>query len=607
MSRFALCLIVWLGTASDAAAQPALPKTLDLERIRSIVVLHSNRWMPLDTLARDVVLEITGNVHYRGRHPVLWLLAWTFDAQTWSEEPLIRISNAELRREIGLPADRKVFSWSELVNHKRLQSLIDGLARVRGRKLDPLEAKVDDIHGRLMTLKSVFESRAIKPVPQPADPLEDWLSVAWVLGNKSPEVEPIRMAWLALKKAFEDDDGAAFSDASDQLAAALATLPAQHRPSAKVIATELRYNDLEPFRLAWMIMALGTFLSLIALFVRRKWMDVLAALAMMAGFGVLTYGLELRWAIAGRIPAANMFESLLFLSWGMGAFAIIAMLFIRHRSVPLTASFMGALALFLAERTGLDGFVRPIAPVLMDTVWMSIHVPIIMVSYSVLFLGVLIAHVQLFVSAFLPAGVRAGEGKLTDSIDRLHYWYIHVGSILLFVGIITGSMWAASSWGRYWGWDPKEVWSLVAFLGYMAIMHVRVSRELVPAWAWGLALALGVAVFAIVLTKLAPLGGMEVIYFAGIAAVMVFFVTSKSKFAVAVKSVLAAWLVIMTYVGVNYVLGMGMHSYGFGTGAIVKYVTLCGVIEVAFVLVCALFHYGRRLARPRLTDGAAAA
>jgi hypothetical protein len=179
-----------------------------------------------------------------------------------------------------------------------------------------------------------------------------------------------------------------------------------------------------------------------------------------------------------------------------------------------------------------------------------------------------------------------------------------VGSILLFIGIVTGSMWGADAWGRYWGWDAKEVWSLVAFLGYMAIMHVRVNRELVPAWAWGLALALGVAVFAIVLSKLAPLGVMELLYFAGIGVVIVFFVTANSKFAVAVKSVLAAWLIIMTYVGVNFVLGMGMHSYGFGKGAIVKYVILCGVIEVAFVLVCAVLYYGQRYRAPRPPDPA---
>jgi ABC-type transport system involved in cytochrome c biogenesis permease subunit len=335
-------------------------------------------------------------------------------------------------------------------------------------------------------------------------------------------------------------------------------------------------------------MLIGAGLAALALPARRKWVDVLAVLGMAAGFVVLTYGLYLRWQIAGRIPAANMFESLLFLSWGMGAFAILAMLFLRNRTVPLTASAMGALALILADCLPLDQYVRPIAPVLMDTVWMSIHVPVIMVSYSVLALGVLIAHVQLLVMAAAPA-----RRQLCDAIDSIHYWYIHVGSILLLAGIVTGSMWAASSWGRYWGWDPKEVWSLVAFLGYLAIMHVRVSNERVPLWAYLVAAALGAAVFVLIIRQLAPLSLAEVLALAGTIAAMLYFTLTRGRFATAAKSILAFWLIVMTYVGVNYILGIGLHSYGFGTGAVARTMITVGVIDLAVVGLCGLAYVAR--------------
>ena len=120
--------------------------------------------------------------------------------------------------------------------------------------------------------------------------------------------------------------------------------------------------------------------------VRRRWFDLVATLGMVAGFAVLSYGLWLRWQIAGRIPASNMFESLLFLSWGMGAFAIVAMLVVRHRAVPLTASTLGAVALIVAELAlpQAKHFIRPIPPVLADTsnapsswvrAWLSGNVP----------------------------------------------------------------------------------------------------------------------------------------------------------------------------------------------------------------------------------------
>jgi ABC-type transport system involved in cytochrome c biogenesis permease subunit len=336
------------------------------------------------------------------------------------------------------------------------------------------------------------------------------------------------------------------------------------------------------------------------MFVRRRWFDALALLAFLFGFGMLSYGLWQRGTIAGRLPAANMFESLLFLSWGTGAFAILMMLFVRNRGVPLTASAMGAVSLCLADTLPMDQFIRPIAPVLLDTVWMSIHVPVIMVSYSVLALAVLIAHVQVAVMAFRPR-----DQRLAESVDGLHAWYMHSGAILLFVGIVTGSMWAAFSWGRYWGWDPKEVWSLIAFLGYMVIMHVRVSNERIPQLAKVLGGVLGVCLVVLVSAKL-PLGVAEsLLVYLGVLGVMAFFLLGVGRFATAAKSILAFWMVIMTYVGVNYVLGIGLHSYGFGTGAIAGRVFLVGMIDLSFVVLCAAIYLVRR--RALTTPRAAAA
>ncbi len=117
----------------------------------------------------------------------------------------------------------------------------------------------------------------------------------------------------------------------------------------------------------------------------------------------------------------------------------------------------------------------------------------------------------------------------------LLYWYTMVGSILLVAGIMTGSMWAAESWGRYWGWDPKEVWSLVAFLAYMAILHARAERLIGP-------------------------------------------------FGVAAWSIVAFQTILMTYLGVNFVLASGLHSYGFGESNVVRAMVAAALAEAAFIL-----------------------
>jgi len=582
-------ITTWLTLTLVATPTPAdkLPRSLDLDVVRAIPVQHDGRWPPLDTLARDVVESVTGRVFYQNRDPVLWLLAWTFDPETWEQVPLITISNRQLRTELRLSPSQTVFSYAELVSHQRLQTLIDHLSHIEaGRKMNPLESKVSDIQDRLVSLQRVFFGQAIRPVPNAQDLGGSWRSIAPAQHHGASEQKhPLEEVWSALSKAFVDDDARAFAVASERLASELGQLPAAHRPDPRWVATELRYNKLRPFRSAWMVMLVGAALAAAAILIRQKWFDAVAIVALIAGFGLLTYGLSLRWQIAGRIPAANMFESLLFLSWGMGAFAILSMLVMRDRVVPLTASAMGALSLILADCLPIDSYIRPIAPVLLDTLWMSIHVPVIMVSYSVLALAVLIAHAQLITMAVAPR-----QRQLADTVDALHYWYVHVGSFLLLAGIITGSMWAASSWGRYWGWDPKEVWSLVAFLGYLVILHVRVGREKVPTWAYGLALLLGIGLLAIVMPKLAPLTFPKLLAFAGTTVAAVIFVLARGPFATALKSILAFWLIVMTYVGVNYVLGIGLHSYGFGTGTVVRHLFLIGGIDLLLVAICAIVY-----------------
>ncbi|MGB2986913.1 MAG: cytochrome c biogenesis protein CcsA [Phycisphaerae bacterium] len=592
MSHLILTLAT-LAITTSAVPEAKLPTSLDLAAVRALPVQHDGRWPPLDTAARDIIESVTGEAFYRDHDPVLLLLACTFDPPAWMQEPLIKIKNAELRAELHLPASQTVFSYTELDGHDYLRSLIGALAhRERGRKMNPLESKVADIHEKLLLLEGIFANHVIRPIPDAEDISAAWRPITPLTAGASDDIQRVQRAWQTLRTAFIADDGPAFTLVSEEFVTALGALPAVYRPDSERIATELRYNQLNPFRTAWQIMAVGAVLAAAAMVVRRKWFDGLVVVGMIAGFAVLSYGLSLRWEIAGRIPAANMFESLLFLSWGAGAFAILSVFLMRDRLVVLTASLMGAVTLILADCLPMDQYVRPAVPVLMDTIWMSIHVPIIMVSYAVLSIGVLIAHVQLAVMAAVP-----GQRTLAKTIDSLHYWYIHVGTILLLAGVVTGSMWAASSWGRYWGWDPKEVWSLVALLGYLAVLHVRIDHGKVPPWAYVLGALLAVALFVLVVPMLSPLTGGRILALAGTAVAMVVLVAARGQFATALKSILCFWLIIMTYLGVNYVLGIGLHSYGFGTGAVVRYMFLVGGLDLALMALCCIVYLARRGSR----------
>lgn len=576
-------LMVALICGWACAAQAGSPTlALDPAPLRDLVVQHDGRWPPLDTVARDVVESVTGSASFQGQDPVVTLLAWTFDAKTGRAQPLIKIGNVELRAAIGLPPTQTVFSFDELVRHSGFRALVMQLEqRNSGKKLDPLESKVSGIHEKLTLLQRVFDGGILRPVPNAADPLGAWRPLEAVPKGESSALDQAKSRWDELRAAFLAADPDGFALAATNVRQALAALPAAYRPDPSRVARELQYNRLDPFRRAWQILLAGTILLIASMPIRRRWFDALARVVLFTGLATLSYGLGTRWSIAGRVPASNMYESLLFLSWGGAVFTVVSSFFFRDRLVPLTAAGIGTLALFLADVLPMDSYIRPIAPVLLDTAWMAIHVPTIMVSYAVLALAVLIAHIQLVVLAFAPARV-----EWTERADRLHHIYVQVGVILLAAGIMTGSMWAASSWGRYWGWDPKEVWSLVALLGYLTILHVRVDRERVPMWALAVGAVLLAALFVIVVPRLAPITSGKLIALVAAGLTMIFMVTAKSVWTTAVKSIVCFWLIIMTYVGVNYILGAGLHSYGFGSGAAARSMFTCGISDLALVAVC---------------------
>lgn len=489
----------------------AWPEPETLEKLRRLPVQHDGRVMPLDTVAREAVWNLTGQESWKGTDPVALVLGWTLDPDRWTNEPMVKLGSADLAREIGLAPQARYGTFASLVQNEALLRLVQQARDAEGRdeKLHGVLEDASKLEDRLMWMHGFVGGRLWRVRPQSSDPVE---------------------AWAALEHLHGLDD---LTRLVDDPATATA-LPAERA------AREILYNKVRPSRVAWIVLVVGMAASLAAWNGRRRWLDGVALASLAAGFAVMSWGIGIRWVVAGRIPAANMYESMTFLGWGVGFFALLAFLFIRNRLVVFNATAMSALTMALVDLLPIDGFIHPVAPVLAGTPWLAIHVPIIMVSYSVLALGVLIAHMRVGMEFTSRAG-----GELSAKLSDLLYWYTHIGSILLVAGIITGSIWAAGSWGRYWGWDPKEVWSLVAFLAYIAILHGRFDRFL-------------------------------------------------GEFGVAVLSIAAFWTILMTYVGVNFVLASGLHSYGFGSSGVVNVMAGIAAAEVVFIGAASWMRARRR-------------
>ena len=350
----------------------------------------------------------------------------------------------------------------------------------------------------------------------------DWMTSAQIDPTEGKEIiefiDSMRSAWT-------QNNATAFNQSTDRLLSLqkqVGGLP----PDWK-ISLEVAYQKAHPFRWAWILYATA---GIVLLLSRNSWERrgyQIAWLLAGSGFLLQAAGLLSRVLIAGRPPVTNMYESVIWVAFGTILFALIFETIYRAGSFLLGAVPVAVASLILADSQPviLDHSIHPLTPVLRDNFWLSTHVLSITLSYAAFALSLGVAHVAL-------AQVIAGK-KPTAILYTYLYKTLQVGVLLLATGTILGGVWANYSWGRFWDWDPKETWALTALLGYLILLHGRISG------LWG-------------------------------------------GFGLAVGSVIAFMSVLMAWYGVNFVLGAGLHSYGFGTGGFPLVATFVGC-EILFV------------------------
>jgi len=499
---------ILMGLSLSAQA-PAMETSAKLARLP---VQRDGRVMPFDTCARDMVLDITGTGKWKGEGQVSTVVRWLDAPESAANADVIYIGSTDLAVAMGLPASTKHASFLQIVQNKGFAQLLELREHMdydvpTYRAIEPAV----ELQQRLGAMKGILFGSDIRPLPMQG------------------------AAWRPLENAT-----------SESLAHLLDGPRLNGWPSEAKINCEIFYNELRPVRISWVFALIAIALSIVAYVQKRRWMDVAALLALMCSFGMMTLCIALRWLAGERIPAANMYESMLFLSWGLGLSAVVSCCFSRARALVLNVAGMAALSMLLTDLLPMDQFIRPVVPVLSGTPWLAIHVPIIMVGYALLAMGMATAHLQVGAYIFCPR--RLDVDGIADRFYGMLHWYNFIGSIALLLGILTGSIWAASSWGSYWKWDPKEVWSLVAFLAYMGIFHARAA------------------------------GLIE-------------------KFGVAILSILAFQTILMTYLGLNFVVNTGMHTYGMGNALVAVWLLIAFLLELIFVGLGSMVYFRRARSR----------
>jgi cytochrome c-type biogenesis protein CcsB len=309
-------------------------------------------------------------------------------------------------------------------------------------------------------------------------------------------------------------------------------LPSQSKTSAELLYYRLGiFERLFPFYATiGVIMLIG----LITMVIRGRkgtslFVKVLGWL-LFAGFMFHTLGLALRWYIAGHAPMSNGYESMIFISW---ATLLAGFIFSRKSAFALSATaVLASMTLMVAHLSFMDPEITNLVPVL-KSYWLTLHVSVITGSYGFLGLGAILGLITLIL---LSLSNDKNHERISNTIDELtviNYKTLTLGLYFLTIGTFLGAVWANESWGRYWGWDPKETWSLITIIIYSIVIHSR------------------------------RIPGMKDIFIFNLISLFAF------------SSVL------MTYFGVNYYLS-GMHSYASGdTAPVPSFVYIIVIILAA--------------------------
>lgn len=603
--------------AGPAPRQLAVPYALAgdvLDLLRRQIIQEDGREKPFDTFCRESLRTVTGRERFEGTDPVAVVLSWMLLADEdenratelgdrlncdWDHHPCILCDFHALREIVyrehrGEDATlteqdrhgkyiepallRHSSEFKKLVRQATVKRMEDGKAA-----LLPVEEKAREVNSRLELYARIRSADAFGLVALDAcgkswftlhrlracrrDPGE-WQKImdARRIENPAPyqgklaqpvpagEVAEVLDAYQALQQAYRDGwaghDPAgrrsaetALTTAAESFFETVRRVSNRFHPAGvpDTAALELWFNRTNPFRWAWVLGLLAALLLAVSISTAGRWPRMgrgLYLTGLLAHAGCLAWsvaGFYCRVRISGRPPVSNMYESIIWVSFMTAVFALVLEAIYRRGFIGLAGAHVSSLGFVLADQLPLtfSPALQPLQAVLRSNYWLIIHVLTIVSSYAAFALAWALGNLNLGLTILAP-----GRRDLVRTLSQYGYRAIQIGVVLLAAGTLLGGFWAAESWGRFWGWDPKEVWALIALLCYVIPLHAR-------------------------------------------------FLGWVKDFGLAVCSVVCFASVVMAWYGVNFVLGAGLHSYGFGGGQD-AWVYWASLVNIDLVLLAAL-------------------
>ncbi len=539
--------------AHFAASKAQIDSVLQANRIppneaakfgRLVIQDAGGRMKPANTYSSELLRKLSREDTYEGMNADQVLVSMTENPAIWYNVPLIYVKtgNDSIRNILGVPHDKEYLAMTDFFdmqgNYKLSPFLEDAY---RAGVPNQFQRDFMETDKKVNLFFSALQGKVLRIFPIPGDENNKWVSYPEVADSNlkgmdsvyTSKILPLYMQSLQQAKKSGDYTQA------DQLLSSITSYQKKFgsdvMPSERKINAEITYNKYNIFKslFIWYLVA-GVFMMffvIVRIFKDSKAIRILigvGAVSILILFILHTLGLAARWYISGHAPWSDAYESMIYVAWATMFFGLA---FGRKSNLTLASTaFVASIILMIAHGNWTDPAIANLQPVL-NSYWLMIHVSVIVASYGPFTLGMILGTVSLIL---MMATTKKNKKKMEINIREITIiteMALTVGLVMLTIGNFLGGQWANESWGRYWGWDPKETWALISIMVYAFVIHMRLVPGLRGKWTFNF------------------------------------------------MAVVAYSSVMMTYFGVNFYLA-GMHSYASGDKVITPtfvYYTLAGV------------------------------
>lgn len=492
-----------------------------------IVLGPGDRLEPVNSLTGQLIRKFTGSTNFQGLTSDQIVLGIITDPALWQQVPLLKITNKELRDQLGISGKYASFSnffVSGQTNSYRMSHWVETAYQKKSMEQTKFDKEVIKMDEKINIFYFIYTYNYLKLFPKTTDPTSRWFAPdETVTGMPTADSNFVRnvipLYANILAEALNTGDYATANEIVDAIDIYQHKYAGDLLPSDTHRSMEIIYNKVEIFERLFRYYGLIGLIFLVVLFAKLVVPKLRITILKNVLIGIVavmylfqTLGIAARWYISGHAPLSNGYESMIFIAWATmtGGFLLS-----RRSNIALAATtVLASLTLFVAHLNWMNPEVTNLVPVL-KSVWLTIHVAIITSSYGFLGLGMILGLFNLLLMIFQNRKNLVSFNLTIREISLTAEATIIIGLYMLTIGTFLGGVWANESWGRYWGWDPKETWALITILVYAVIVHLNFIPGIMGRYVFN---ALAVVGFSSVL---------------------------------------------MTYFGVNYYLS-GLHSYAAG-------------------------------------------